>query len=175
VAEVVRHCGLFDPILLPDGAIVPWYHTRTSNAYVRRDALPDRDAPFSTRFDLIGGEDIHLFKCMIDSGARVVASATAVVFEHRPAARANLLWILRRALRNGGNVVELDWKEMPSATRVRHGLKCGREGVRELIQAGIVWSRDRAKAGRHVVSGGEEIGKLLYALGMRIEEYRRHP
>ena len=175
VAEVVRHCGLFDPVPLSDGAIVPWYCTRTSNAYVRRGALPDRDAPFSTRFDLIGGEDVHLFKSMIDSGARVVASATAVVFEHRHAARANLLWILRRALRNGGTVVELDWKEMPPATRVRHGFKCGYAGGRELIRAGIVWNRDRAKAGRHVVSGGTEIGKLLYTLGMRIEEYRRHP
>jgi succinoglycan biosynthesis protein ExoM len=175
VAEVVRHCGLFDPVPFSDGAIVPWYCTRTSNAYVRRGALPDRDAPFSTRFDLIGGEDVHLFKRMIDSGARVVASATAVVLEHRPAARANLLWILRRALRNGGTVVELDWKEMPPATRVRHGFKCGYAGGRELIRAGIVWNRDRAKAGRHVVSGGMEIGKLLRALGMRIEEYRRHP
>ncbi len=175
VPELVRQCGLFDPSPLPDGAVVPWYMTRTNNAYVRRDALPDRDAPFSTRFDLIGGEDVHLFKSMMDSGARVVASATAVVFEHRSAARANLLWILRRALRNGGTVVELDWKEMSPTTRVRHGLKCGYAGGRELIRAGIIWSRDRAETGRHVVSGGTEIGKLLHTLGMRIEEYRRHP
>ena len=175
VAEVVRHCGLFDPSPLPDGAIVPWHRTRTSNAYVRRGALPDRDAPFSTRFDLIGGEDVHLFKSMIDSGARVVASASALVFEHRSVARANLLWILRRALRNGGTFVELNWQEMSPATRVRHGLTCGCAGGRELIRAGIVWSRDRTKAGRHLVNGGHEIGKLLHTLGMRIEEYRRHP
>ena len=68
VPELVRQCGLFDPSPLPDGAVVPWYMTRTNNAYVRRDALPDRDAPFSTRFDLIGGEDVHLFKSMIELG-----------------------------------------------------------------------------------------------------------
>jgi len=175
VSELVRHCGLFDPSPLPDGATVPWYQTRTSNAYVRRDALPDREAPFSTRFDLIGGEDVYLFKKMIDSGARVVAAAAAVVFEHRSVERANFTWVLRRALRNGGTIAEIEYSAMPFVVRVRDGFRFGWAGGHELVRAGAAWSRDRAQVGRHLVSAGEGIGKLLHALGVRIEEYRRHP
>lgn len=175
VSEFVRHCGLFDPIHLRDGAIVPWHLTRTSNAYVRRDALPDRNEPFSTRFDLMGGEDVHLFKRMIELNARVVASVSAVVFEYRPVGRANFRWILRRALRNGGTVVELMWNSMSPTMRVREGLRCGYAGGWELVRAGTVWKRDRVKSGRHIVRGAMEVGKLLYTLGMRIEEYRRYP
>lgn len=172
VSELVRRCGLFDTIVLPDGAIVPWYCTRTSNAFVRREAMPDKEAPFSTRFDLSGGEDVHMFKRMIESGARIVASGTAVVFEHRPVARANLTWILRRAVRNG-MIVELERNAMSGATRLRRALELGWAGGSELFRAGAIWRRDRAKAGRHIVSGGTEIGRLLHVLGMRIE-YRRH-
>jgi len=175
VSELVRRCGLFDPSPLPDGAIVPWYFTRTGNAFVRREALPDKEAPFSTCFDLTGGEDVDLFKRMIDSGARVVASATAVVFERRPIARANLIWLLRRAMRNGGILAEFDRNATSAAMRLRRALEFGWAGGSELLRAGAVWRRDRARAGRHIVSGGNEIGKLLHVLGTRIEEYRRHP
>jgi succinoglycan biosynthesis protein ExoM len=174
VSELVRRCGLFDPSPLPDGAIVPWYQTRTSNAFVRREALPDKEAPFSTCFDLTGGEDVHLFKKMIDSGSRVVTSATAIVFEHRSVARANLMWIFRRAMRNG-IFVEMDQDTTSAATRLQRALWFGWAGGSQLLRAGAVWRRDRAKAGRYVVAGGNEIGKLLHMLGMRIEEYRHHP
>ena len=59
---------MFDPSPLPDGAITPWNYAYTSNALVRREALPDKVAPFSTRFDLTGGSDIDLFKRMIELG-----------------------------------------------------------------------------------------------------------
>lgn len=174
VSEVVRRCGLFDPNPLADGAIVPSYFTRTSNAFVRREALPDEAAPFSIRFDLTGGSDIDLFKRMIESGARVVASQTAVVFERRPVARANLFWIFRRAMRNGVNRVEADQHVMSTTKRIRRGLGFGWAGGMELLRAGAALTRDPAKSGRHIVSGGNAIGKLLGTFGMRIEEYRHH-
>jgi len=174
VSELVRRCGLFDPSPLPDGAIVPSHLTRTSNAFVRREALPDKAAPFSTRFDLTGGEDVHLFRRMIESGARVVASTRAVVFEYRPVSRANVNWIFRRAMRNGANRAELD-QIMSAAKRIRRGLRFGWTGGMELLRAGAVVTRDPAKAGRHIVSGGDAIGKLLGIFGMRIQEYRHHP
>jgi len=175
VSELVRNCGLFDRAPLTDGDPVPWYYTRTSNAYIRRDALPEHHAPFSTRFDLSGGEDSHLFKRMIDSGSRVVACANAVVFEHRPVTRANFAWILRRALRNGVTFAELNWHCMPTAMRLRCGLKSAYVGCTEWVLAGGDWKHDRRKAGQHVVAGAAEVGKMLYALGIQINEYRRHP
>jgi len=174
VSELVRRCGLFDPSPLPDGAVVPWYMTRTSNAYVRRDALPDRDAPFSTRYDLIGGEDVELFRRMIVSGRRVVASTTALVFEHRPIRRANIRWVFRRALRNGGTIVDCEWTAMAPLLRLRQGLQCGWLGARELARAGADWRRQDCNAGRHLVASGEALGKLLRVFGVRIMEYRRH-
>jgi len=174
VSELVRRCGMFDPSPLPDGAITPWNYAYTSNALVRREALPDKVAPFSTRFDLTGGSDIDLFKRMIESGARVVTSKTAVVFEHRPVARANLFWIFRRAMRNGVTIAEFDRNEMSAATRVRSALRFGWAGGSQMLRAGAVLKQDRGKAGHHIVKGGNEIGKLLHVLGMRIEEYRHH-
>jgi len=174
VSELVRRCGLFDSNLPPDGAIVPSYNTRTSNAFVRREALPDKEKPFSMRFDLTGGEDVDLFGRMIESGARVVASTTAVVFEYRPVSRANVNWIFRRAMRNGANRAELH-QRMSAAKRIQRGLGFGWTGGMELLRAGAIVTRNPAKAGRHIVSGGDAIGKLLGIFGMRIQEYRRHP
>jgi succinoglycan biosynthesis protein ExoM len=174
VSELVRRCGLFDSNLPRDGAVVPPHHTRTSNAFVRREALPDREKPFSTRFDLTGGEDVDLFRRMIELGARVVASTKAVVFEYRPVSRANVLWIFRRAMRNGANHPELDQNVMSGAS-LRRGLRSGWTGGMELLRAGVVVTRDPAKAGRHIVRGGDAIGKLLGTFGMRVEEYRHHP
>jgi succinoglycan biosynthesis protein ExoM len=178
VSDLVRRCGMFDPSPLPDGAITPWYYAYTSNAFVRREALPDREKPFSTRFDLTGGSDIDLFKRMIESGARVVTSQTAIVFEQRPVARANLLWVFRRAMRNGVTIAELDRNEMSAATRVRRALRLGWGGVGDPALADPTAITDfhwLAKAGRHLIRGGNKIGKLLHILGMRIEEYRHHP
>lgn len=175
VSELVRRCGMFDPSPLPDGAITPWNYAYTSNAFVRREALPDKVAPFSIRFDLTGGSDIDLFKRMIESGARVVTSQTAIVFEHRPVARANLFWVFRRAMRNGVTIAEFDQDKMSAATRVRRALRFGWAGGSQLLRAGTVWKRNRAEAGRHFIRSGNEIGKLLHILGMRIEEYRHHP
>lgn len=175
VSEFVRRCGMFDPGPQPDGAIIPWNYTYTSNAFVRREALPDKLAPFSTRFDLTGGSDIDLFKRMIKSGARVVISQTAVVFEHRPVARANVFWIFRRAMRNGVTIAEFDQDKMSAGTRVRRAFRFGRAAASHMLRAGAAWKRDRGKGGHHIVNGGNEIGKLLHILGVRIEEYRHHP
>ena len=175
VSELVRRCGLFDSNLPPDGAVVPSYNTRTSNAFVRREALPDKEKPFSTRFDLTGGEDVDLFRRMIELGARVVASTTAVVFEHRPVSRANVIWIFRRAMRNGANWAESDQSVISPAKRLQRGVRFGWTGGMELLRAGAFVTRDPAKAGRHIVRGGAAIGKLLGIFGMQIEEYRHHP
>jgi len=190
VSELVRNCGLFGAMrpaqkpsagnrhvrgLPPEGVELRWYYGATSNAYVRRDALPDREAPFSTRFDLIGGSDVDLFKRMIDAGSRLMACSNAVVVEHRPLARANFAWILRRALRNGVQYAEFTWPSMPLPMRLGRGLRCGYAGSKKWLQAGRVWRGDRSAAGRHVVAGGAEVGKLLYALGIQIHEYRHHP
>ena len=174
VAEFIRGCGLFDSPARVDGATLPWYATRCGNALVRREALPDPLAPFSTRFDLVGGEDVDLFKRMIDRGARVVAAANADVYESRPLHRANLRWVMRRAIRNGGTIADLQWSDIDRKTRVARLFSSVVEAVGQTAKVGGKWGRDRAAAGRHMVRACEEIGKILHVAGVRIEEYRTH-
>ena len=78
-------------------------------------------------------------------------------------------------MRNGVTIAEFDRNEMSAATRVRSALRFGWAGGSQMLRAGAALKQDPAKAGHHIVKGGNEIGKLLHILGMRIEEYRHHP
>ncbi len=174
VPDYIRTCGLFDNPPRRNGAAVPWYLTRTSNALIRRESLPDFFAPFSPHFDLMGGEDLELFRRMIDNGARVVA-ADVDVFESRPFARANLRWVLRRALRNGGTFGAVEWGQSDRKTSARRLVTAGVETIRHSARVVGLWNKDRSSSGRHIVRTCEEIGKILHLAGIRIEEYRTHP
>jgi succinoglycan biosynthesis protein ExoM len=174
VSNFIRNCGLFDKRPYADGDTIPWYHARTGNALVRRSAMPRPTAPFSNRFDLIGGEDVHFFRRMIDRGARVVAASRALVFEFRRTNRANLPWLLRRTIRTGGTIVEVDWEADDQMRRIRRTLQAGIDGVGHAVKASSLWRRDPEEAARHFVQACQEIGKVLHQAGIRIEEFRNH-
>jgi hypothetical protein len=62
--------------------------------------------PVGLRFDetmLVGGSDGEFFMRASRHGARILRTADAVVFEHRPASRATLAHECRRAYRVGAN------------------------------------------------------------------------
>jgi succinoglycan biosynthesis protein ExoM len=174
VPDFIRTCGLFSKKHYADGETVPWYDAFTANCFIRRDALPHATAPFSTSFDLTGGEDVDLFRRMIDGGALVVAAAQARTVSYRPASRANLYWVLRRALRNGGTSVEVDQGLGDWRQGVRRGWNASVEGMRQAARARRYWRRDKSRAVRHLVQACGEFGKVLRQLGIRIEEYRHH-
>jgi succinoglycan biosynthesis protein ExoM len=174
VPDFIRVCSLFNKRRYADGEVVPWNHATTANCFVRRDALPHPTAPFSPSFDLTGGEDVHLFRRMIDDGALVVAASQARTVGYRPATRATLYWILRRAFRNGGTIVEIDWGHCDWKGRIRRTLVAGVVGASHAAKGGRLWHRDKATAVQHLVQSGQEFGKVLRQLGIRIEEYRHH-
>ena len=174
VPDCIRACEYFEESLLPDGAIVPWYLTRTSNALVRRAALPDLERPFSTKFDLTGGEDIDLFQRMIAMGAVVRAARGALVHEHRPVQRANLRWIARRAVRNGANRAENNWRGASLARLLWRGTRAGVRSIRSAVAASVLWGIDRNQTVRHVINASESAGHVAHVLGLRVEEYRHH-
>jgi succinoglycan biosynthesis protein ExoM len=177
-ADQVPHYiqALFNTPLQRDGAVVRWYDCGAGNSFVRRDALPDSRAPFSTRFDLTGGEDIHLWKQMTDGGARLIAALDAVVFEYRPRDRANLRWLVRRWVRNGVTMAELQWGRSDWKTTLRRTLKAGANAMHEVTRiSSALWNQDHLSATRHLVLACMEIGKILHVMGIRIEEYRKHP
>ncbi|THD45217.1 MAG: glycosyltransferase family 2 protein [Bradyrhizobium sp.] len=176
VPDFIRSCGLFEDLPFGDGEILPWYATRTGNALVRREALPHLRAPFSSRLDFVGGEDVQMFKQMIERGARIVSARHAVVFEERPVDRINLRWVVRRALRNGGTIVDLLWDDGGGfKTRSGRALRAGGEAIREAARVGALWNRDRTRAMRHLVAACQEAGMVLRVAGFRVEEYRKHP
>ena len=122
---------------------------------------PARRVTTSNRsfFDLTGGEDVHLFRRMIDDGALVVAASQARTVGYRPATRANLYWILRRAFRNGGTIVEVDWGRCDWKRRVRRTLDAGVKGTSYAAKAGRLWRRDKTTAVEHLVRSCQEFGK----------------
>jgi succinoglycan biosynthesis protein ExoM len=174
VPAEVRACGLFDPMPLDDGADVPWWFTRTSNAYVRRASLARHAGPFSTAFDLSGGEDVELFWRMLAGGARIVACSDALVFEHRPASRANHRWAVRRAARDGHNKAFLEWSRRQPLDRCALALRSAGGAVGQALAAAARWPSSRERALKHALRSAGEVGKLAYLAGLRIDEYRNH-
>jgi succinoglycan biosynthesis protein ExoM len=172
VKDYVRACGLFDIPALADGETVPWYLTRTGNAYVRRSALPDQSAPFDRAFDFTGGEDVHLFRRMVDRGGKAVFAASARVFERRESSRANLRWAIRRALRNGGTIVDVDWSQLGGTERLRRSLAKAARGAADGFTALQSWRSDRTRSTRELLEAMQAMGTLLRVAGWRIEEYR---
>ncbi len=175
VPDHIRSCSLFRRASVPDGKKVPWHATHTSNALVRRSALPDPASPFDTAFDLTGGEDVDLFSRMIGRGALAVGSAAAVVFEHRPRRRASLRWLLRRALRNGTDRVTLQWRGLSRGRRLMRGLRAAVSGMCEAWKGALDWPRDRLKATNHFLRMADKFGQFGGVLGMRVREYKVHP
>ncbi|WP_245279227.1 glycosyltransferase family 2 protein [Mesorhizobium loti] len=173
VAPHIRTSGMFETFDFADGAELRWWQTRTGNALVRRAALPDRVAPFDLGYGLTGGEDTHLFKAMLDRGARLVWSSGALVGSLHSSSNANMGWLLRRALRYGGTGAEIEWLHLPLRRRVKLGLRCIRPAVRDLGLAALRWRSDKAGATKLLVSGTMSAGRLLRLLGRRVEIYKR--
>jgi succinoglycan biosynthesis protein ExoM len=174
VPEHIRSCSLFNRPAFVDGAPLPWYRTYTSNAYVRRSALPDPVRPFASVFDLTGGEDVDLFARMIDHGALVVGAADAEVFEQRPADRANLRWVLRRAVKNGTLMAGREWSAFDTLWRISLGLRAGLHGVGLGIAGLVTWRKDPGKAIAHLIAMADNFGRLAATFRVRIYEYRHH-
>ena len=67
---------------------------------VRARCLAD-PAPFDTRLDHIGGEDVLLFRRLVEAGRRFVWSPRAAVTEHIPASRLDMGFVMKRRYLSG--------------------------------------------------------------------------
>jgi len=173
VAAHIRSCGFFERSLFTDRAEIPWWGTRTGNAYVRRAALPMQNGPFDLAHGLTGGEDTHMFKAMLDKGARFVWSSEAVVHSLHPPTRANLSWALSRALRYGGTGTEIEWLALPFRHRLKLGRRAAKAAILDLWRAAYDWRRDKTRATRALLSAAMAVGRIGRLLGYRVEIYRR--
>ena len=85
----------FDRQVGAEGRPLHWKETRTGNTLVRGDWFYAKGYRYSSEFGKSGGEDIQLFRRMGEEGARFVASAESVVWEHVLPERARFRWIWR--------------------------------------------------------------------------------
>ena len=173
IPAYIRSCRLFEELNLPGGATVPWYATRTGNALIRRDSLPNQNAPFASDFDHTGGEDVDLFRRMIDAGANIRAAPDALVFEYRPGSRANVRWVLRRAIRNGATIADIEWRHVSRRIRLGNGLASVSRVPNLVCRAATAWRRDQVIGLHYLIDAAEGLGKLAHVLGISIEEYRK--
>ena len=103
-----------------DGA--PLNEGRTGNALVKRQWLQEESPPFNPALGLTGGEDYDFFQRIQIKGARLHASAHAIVYERILAERLTLTWLLARAFR-GGQGYAAKWTEGKRAIeKVAHHL-----------------------------------------------------
>jgi succinoglycan biosynthesis protein ExoM len=73
----------------------------TGNCMITRQCLDVTGIRFDARFNASGGEDTDFFLRMRAKGQRIVAAAQAVAYEHVPAERMRLGWLLKRQYRVG--------------------------------------------------------------------------
>ena len=170
----IQRCRLFEVSRIPDGAVVPWYATRTGNALVRRLSLPDLKSPFGVNYDHTGGEDVDLFRRMIEAGANIRASSSALVYEYRTGRRADFRWVLKRATRNGATIADIEWRHVSGRAKLNNGLAAVLRVPIHICRAAVAWPRDRVLGLHHLIDAAEGLGKFAHVLGISIEEYRTH-
>ena len=158
---------------LANGSAIPWYLTRTSNAYIRRASLPDARAPFDVRLGLIGGEDVDLFYRMAQTGARFVAASDARTFEFRDASRTTFRWLLRRSFRNGGTLGHIYWQHASRRRQLVRGAAAVLQSIRYLARSAVALTRSRAAALSDLLRSVEFLGTAAWSVGIVYPEYRR--
>jgi len=168
----VRDVQFFNYSTIAASAPVPWYQTRTGNSCVRRQALPG-NAPFNVALGLIGGEDVELFSRMIQQGARLIEVPSPAIEEHRPAARADAAWLIRRSFRNGGTFAHVEWGHLGSLARARRAARSILDAARHLLSAPFRLRQSRTAAFASILRSAQALGEAAWVMGFVYAEYGR--
>lgn len=72
----------------------------TNNVLLRAELTQDQKNLFQERFALTGGEDSYFFRCLHQSGKKLVWANEAIVYEWIPDSRTTVQWILQRGYRS---------------------------------------------------------------------------
>lgn len=98
VPECIKRCRAFVRPNPPTGSTEN-FTEHTGNALVRRAVVAD--TPFDPFLGLTGGEDTDFFQRLKWQNRKLVWCREAQVFSPIPPERATLLWVAKRAFRNG--------------------------------------------------------------------------
>lgn len=168
----IRHCRLFKRPEIPAGRDLPWFWAFTGNAYIRRSALPDQRQPFREHYGTTGGEDVDCFKKMVDAGGRLIMSGPdAMVIEYREYDRARYTWVLRRALRNGGNLADMQWAHETRRAKFILALRSLKQGLAQAWRARRLEKTDPLAFVEQSIDASVNFGRFLSVFGYRYPEY----
>lgn len=148
----------------------------TNNVLVRASAVRRLGLCFDTAFAFSGGSDSLFFRTLHKNGSRIIFAEQAVVYDHIPASRAKLGYMLRDRFRVANNNVLIDslidGRSRPRPRRALHGAKHVGLGLRRLAKTLLSRKRpvDRfAVAAFHMAYG---FGVITGALGFKYQHYK---
>ena len=163
----------FDYSPIPTGQTVPLESTRTSNVMLRRSSLPDSGEVFNEKLGLTGGEDLDLFRRMLEQNARMIAVESAVVHETVPAERANLKWLAGRWFRYGTMRVDVHENKRDSIKFLTATLGIATAGfVVSLARAARKAPFRRVRSADNLLRACYWAGVLANIAGYRYQEYK---
>ncbi len=165
--------GFFDRPRFPTGTPLERRGMRTGNALVRRTILTAMAGPFDERFALSGGEDTDLFMRLLANGGRVIAVDTAIVWEHVPANRATMNWILRRRFLGGLGSARAYAESMPNVRRGEQFVRWLTSGLAWGVAGLVVFPASRARGLDRLALAARNLGRVAYYSGLSYDAYAR--
>jgi succinoglycan biosynthesis protein ExoM len=162
--------GFFDRPRPATGTVLS--EAATNNVLISSKVLRRTGIRFDPQFALSGNEDTDFFLRLNAAGARIIAADTAIVHETVPPARANALWISRRALRIS-NADAFQTLKQSSSLPARASIFTAGMAPLALGVALAVFTVPFGRVAmvrnfRHIARG---TGMLMAALGLRYNEY----
>ena len=159
----------------PTGNVMDF--ARTGNVLIDKKYFAGFEDPFSEDLNLVGGEDTLLFTRVQQKGAKIVWVDEAITHEYNSPQRANLNWLLKRSLRLGNTIVQVERMAGQSVLkRVIRVIKCAGHllsGILVVIPLGIVSGFAGVVKGLSLLSRG--VGELMALLGIHYEIYKDTP
>jgi succinoglycan biosynthesis protein ExoM len=152
-------------------------YARTGNVLISRKYFRLCPEPFEESLNLTGGEDTLFFAQIQKKGARIVWVDEAITHEYNPPQRTNLNWLLKRSIRMGNTIVQIErMADKSIKNRIIRILKCAGHlvgGLLLIIPLGIISGFAGVVKGLCIVSRG--VGELMALLGIHYEIYKDTP
>lgn len=166
----ITQSSIFHELRLTTGAAI--FYFATGNLLVRATVLAFADRPFDERLALTGGSDTHLARRLHQAGCQMVWADQAIVYEHVPASRLKVSWVLKRSFRYGNTFAITERLAYPSSLRQMVRLL---KGLRRVVQGvvGLPWYglQGRICLLEALLLTFRGLGEITGILGIRYKEY----
>jgi succinoglycan biosynthesis protein ExoM len=141
---------------------------RTSNALFKRAIAVEHGLRFDPALGRTGGEDTSFFHAYGRTGALMVVTDDATVYEHAPPQRTNVAYFRARALRQGQMYARFVIATTETGTMGKFAFYAGAlaKAAAGLGLGAVLYPFDRAAWLRLAIRGWRNVGKLREAMGL---------